>query len=162
MSLKDTINNTNTQKENIKTVANNIDNKLIELGGERATNLADVALKIQEMSKQYSKVAEIEMSKILKLGENDHYNKPYAENIIQLNINFIPKRIIAKIHIKDYKYNIRFIDSKFQNNKENGKNYSYVDIRAYITISKNNEFIIYAQHSYEYSDFILDYLLILG
>ena len=162
MSLKDTIDNTNTQKENIKTVANNIDDKLVELGGERATDLVDVPLKIQEMSKQYSKVAEFEMDKTLKLGVYDHTNQSYAENIIQLNINFIPKRIIVKIYRKNYKNTIRFIDSKFQNNKENGLKYSYADIRAYITISKNNECILYAQHSSQNIDFILDYLLVLG
>ena len=49
MSLKDTINNTNTQKENLKTVANKIDNKLVELGGEQATDLSDVANKMEGM-----------------------------------------------------------------------------------------------------------------
>lgn len=57
MSLTDTINNTNTQKENIKTVTNNIDNKLVELGGERAKDLNDVANKISAMVGQYKKIA---------------------------------------------------------------------------------------------------------
>lgn len=51
MPLKSTINNTNTQKENIKTVANNIDNKLVELGGEQIINLADVPNKIEKTIK---------------------------------------------------------------------------------------------------------------
>lgn len=58
MSLKDEINNTNTQKENIKTVANKIDNKLVELGGEQAINLADVPNKIKSMVKQYKYFAQ--------------------------------------------------------------------------------------------------------
>lgn len=49
MSLTDTINNTNAQKENIKTVATQIDNKLVELGGEKATNLSDVVSKMGAM-----------------------------------------------------------------------------------------------------------------
>ena len=57
MDLKNAINNTNAQKENIKTVANNIDNKLIELGGERATDLADVPNKIQNVKTMYKKTA---------------------------------------------------------------------------------------------------------
>lgn len=58
MSLTDTINNTNIQKENIKTVANTIDNKLVELGGERATNLNDVVNKMGAMVKgNYKKIA---------------------------------------------------------------------------------------------------------
>ena len=61
MSLTDTINNTNKQKENIKTVANNIDNKLIELGGERATDLADVPNKIQNVKTMYKKQLLVEI-----------------------------------------------------------------------------------------------------
>ena len=58
MSLISEINNTNTQKENIKTVANNIDNKLVSLGGQSATDLSDVPEKIQQMvTKNYKKLA---------------------------------------------------------------------------------------------------------
>lgn len=56
MSLTDTINNTNTEKENLKTVANNIDSKLVELGGEQAINLADVVNKMSAMVGQYKKI----------------------------------------------------------------------------------------------------------
>ena len=71
MDLKNTINNTNTQKENLKTVANNIDNKLVELGGERATDLADVVNKMDTMVGQYKKIAEGEYNSDLKVRDND-------------------------------------------------------------------------------------------
>lgn len=64
MSLTDTINNTNTQKENLKTVATKIDNKLVELGGEQAINLADIPNKIEVVENQYLKIAEIKNLKI--------------------------------------------------------------------------------------------------
>ena len=64
MSLISEINNTNTQKENIKTVANNIDNKLVSLGGQSATDLSKVPEKIQQMvTKNYKKYARIKINK---------------------------------------------------------------------------------------------------
>lgn len=103
MSLTDTINNTNKQKENIKTVANNIDNKLVELGGERATDLVDVVNKMGAMvTENYKKIAvgstplkfvlsrdEIEEKGVLvdetyyKLNKNNRIK-------IELNIDFKP------------------------------------------------------------------------
>lgn len=63
MDLKNTINNTNTHKENIKTVATQIDNKLVELGGEQATDLSDVANKMGAMvTGNYKKVADVEIN----------------------------------------------------------------------------------------------------
>lgn len=90
MDLKNTINNTNTQKENLKTVANNIDNKLVELGGERATDLADVANKMEGMVRQYNKCAVIEyVDKRIPL-KNLNY---YEDEKIVLNLNFTPKMV---------------------------------------------------------------------
>lgn len=104
MSLTDTINNTNTQKENIKTVATQIDNKLVELGGERATDLSDVPNKIEKTIKtQYVKIAEGIYNSDLKVRDNDINTGVIIDNDylqfekkIPLNINFIPKRIIFK------------------------------------------------------------------
>lgn len=104
MDLKSTINNTNTQKENVKKVATNIDNKLVELGGERATDLADVANKMEGMvTTQYVKIAEGEYNSDLKVRDEDRkegtlINNEYLqfEKKIPLNLNFTPKRIIFK------------------------------------------------------------------
>lgn len=76
MSLKDTINNTNTQKENIKTVANKIDNKLVELGGERATNLADVVNKIDSLKASLKKIyiKNVKQKVIVTSGYDRGYN----------------------------------------------------------------------------------------
>ena len=78
MPLKSTINNTNTQKENIKTVANNIDNKLVELGGEQATDLSDVPNKMQYMIGQYKHFAQGEYT--ISFIKND--NKCISDGII--------------------------------------------------------------------------------
>lgn len=92
MSLTDTINNTNTQKENIKTVATQIDNKLVELGGERATNLADVTNKMEGMvTENYKKVAS---------GSTENlFSKTTANALftIPLNLSFVPERIFCSI-----------------------------------------------------------------
>lgn len=89
MSLKDTINNTNTQKESIKTVANNIDSKLVELGGERATDLADVPNKIEKTMNEYSKIATIYPDMIFKCtrGEiNINYNLDFTPDFAIISI----------------------------------------------------------------------------
>lgn len=91
MSLKDEINNTNTQKENIKTVANNIDNKLVELGGEQATNLADVPNKMNGMISQYKKIA-IGGRKRFNLATGDE-----NELRIDINLNFTPTIIFCNV-----------------------------------------------------------------
>lgn len=115
MSLKDTINNTNTQKENLKTVANNIDNKLVELGGERATNLADVTNKMEGMvNTQYVKIAEGEYNSNLSVYDEERkegtlINNEYLqfEKKIPLNLNFTPKRIIFKFEYMNHSETIK-------------------------------------------------------
>jgi hypothetical protein len=58
MSLVTEINRTNTQKENIKKVATQIDDKLVALGGERATDLFDVPNKFKTLTtSSYKKIA---------------------------------------------------------------------------------------------------------
>lgn len=89
MSLTDTINNTNTQKENVKQVATQIDNKLIELGGERATDLNDVANKIGAMvTENYKKIAEIDSYKV-SFKEGETKTLTYS-----LPLKFNPTRLI--------------------------------------------------------------------
>lgn len=87
MSLTDTINNTNKQKENLKTVANNIDTKLIELGGERATDLADIPNKIEVVENQYLKIAEI---KNLRIWINT-----MPQTITFNKLSFKPKKVMV-------------------------------------------------------------------
>ena len=100
MDLKNAINNTNAQKENIKTVANNIDNKLIELGGERATDLADVPNKIQKMRENYIMCAEGNFG-----GTEYKYsiNGDTGIKVITLNLNltFVPKILLIEFEAKN-------------------------------------------------------------
>lgn len=92
MSLADTINNTNTQKENTKKVATQIDNKLVELGGERATDLADVPNKIENTVVQRKKVArftfDANYANVQILSKN-------GKIIKEININFIPSVVFV-------------------------------------------------------------------
>lgn len=101
MSLTDTINNTNTQKDNLKTVANNIDNKLVELGGERATDLADVANKMEGMvTTQYVKIAEGEYNSNLSVSNRRGTSggHTWVDLKLPLNLEFIPKRLIVHFY----------------------------------------------------------------
>ena len=129
MSLKDTINNTNKQKENAKTVATQIDNKLVELGGEQAENLSDVANKMEGMvTTQYVKIAEGSYNG--SLVQSDNYDQSISapslvERIksIPINLDFTPKRIILNfesIEVMDFdeKCIKLTLDSEFNHNKE--------------------------------------------
>lgn len=96
MDLKNTINNTNTQKENIKTVANNIDNKLVELGGEQAIDLSDVPNKINQLSKQYKKYAKVVYNRKIN-GSTSGYDA-YANFYIPIeNLGFNPTFAIIQL-----------------------------------------------------------------
>lgn len=109
MSLKTEIDNTNTQRENLKTVANKIDNKLVELGGEQATNLSDVPNKMGAMVGQYKKVANIK----------SNISIPSKKTItITTNLSFIPSIIIADID--NLSGNDFSINSLNQTNYSNG------------------------------------------
>ena len=103
MSLKDAINNTNKQKENVKTVANKIDNKLVELGGEQAVNLADVPNKIGAMvNTQYVKIAEGTYNSDLivnydsNLPNREDPKYAYVDINIPISIDFEPERVILR------------------------------------------------------------------
>lgn len=108
MSLVTEINRTGTETNKTKQVATNIDNKLVELGGERATDLADVVNKMDTMVGQYKKIAEGEYNSDLKVRDNDSQgtliNNEYLqfEKKIPLNLNFTPKRIIFKFEYMNH------------------------------------------------------------
>ena len=92
MDLKNTINNTNTAKEKTKTVATNIDNKLVELGGERAESLADIPNKIEVVENQYLKIAEIKNLRI--------WIDTIPQTITFNELSFTPKKVMALIFLE--------------------------------------------------------------
>lgn len=63
MSLVSEINRTETEKNKTKQVAVNIDNKLIELGGEQAIDLNDVQNKINTLFSKTDKIAVLDINK---------------------------------------------------------------------------------------------------
>lgn len=93
MDLKNTINNTNKQKENLKIVANKIDNKLMELGGEQATDLSDVPNKMNGMISQYKKIAITNMNNPVTFATEPQW----STTDIYLYANFHPSEIIVII-----------------------------------------------------------------
>ena len=108
MSLISEINNTNTQKENIKTVANNIDNKLVSLGGQSATDLSKVPEKIQQMvTKNYKKYARIKINKqFFNVSETGKKTLYFNE------LDFLPKEmflIVRDIPTIQNKYSFTII-----------------------------------------------------
>lgn len=89
MSLKDEINRTETEKNKTKTVATNIDNKLVELGGQRAIDLSDVPNKIGAMVKEnYKRVAKIATNTVIPIRQTIR---------IPINVSFTPTDIFLRI-----------------------------------------------------------------
>ena len=84
MSLITEINRTETEKNKVKKVATNIDNKLVELGGEQATDLADVPNKMEVMVKEYNRVATFDLA--IKIPVNNNTQTV----TIPTNTQFIP------------------------------------------------------------------------
>lgn len=160
MPLKSTINNTNTQKENIKTVANNIDNKLVELGGEQATDLSDVPNKIQKLIKQYNKVV-IGSKKCKQRSDIDPFS-----TIINVNADFVIKRVIGIISRDSTDFftqqNACYymgVDSSLHYSKNNAR-YNEKFGRVYIDNLSNNFTINYEYSEYSNEQFI--YYIALG
>ena len=93
MSLKDNVNNTNTQKDKLKRGKQNIDKKLIEHGGAKSTNISDVPNQIQKMVSKFSKVAFMEFT-----NKWDYNIRMIGR--INYNLDFTPK--IAIFYVTAY------------------------------------------------------------
>ena len=88
MSLKDNVNNTNTQKDKLKRGKQNIDNKFIALGGVKAENIEDVPRKMDFLVKNnYKRTA------------SGRVTAKWDYNIfgweVPINLKFKPSRIFA-------------------------------------------------------------------
>ena len=96
MSLTQEINRTETEKNKTKQVATNINNKLVELGGEQAANLNDVPNKINQLSKQYKKYAKVVYNR--KINGSTSGNNAYASFYISIeNLGFNPTFAIIQL-----------------------------------------------------------------
>lgn len=94
MNLKQEINRTEAEKNKTKQVAINIDNKLVELGGEQATDLADVPNKMGAMvTEQYRKVAFIDIPQGIEIPNIYNGVAPFTRTI-NYNISFTPKIVV--------------------------------------------------------------------
>ena len=92
MSLASEINRTETEKNKTKKVATNIDNKLVELGGEQAINLADVPNKIGAMvTKNYKRITRFNLNKDIT-----YTNTGFKSFEIPLNLEYVPSEIIIR------------------------------------------------------------------
>lgn len=107
MSLRDNINNTNIQKDKLKIGKRNIDNTLINIGGEKSTNIEDVPEKITNAIKQYKKIS------IIDLNFNDTGNS-WTENInIPINLSFLPNKYIIFLEDKGRRVYLSNIDGMY-------------------------------------------------
>ena len=144
MSLKDAINNTNTQKENIKTVAKNIDNKLVELGGEQAIDLVDVPNKIEKTIRDnYIQVAKNNgfIKKTYTQGEAgapEEGTKTYSFEFDIKNdllINFTPKSLKARVYVSFWE---KYYGSGGENVYEYLENIELININKRYYVNKTS------------------------
>ena len=116
MSLKDTINNTNTQKDKLKTGKRNIDNKIISIGGEKAINIADVPNKIQQaIDKNWTRIAVVTGQTFTQTKEQGkpETNPPavgtktysFKFKFKDIKLNFSPKNIKARVKVEFFDRN---------------------------------------------------------
>ena len=101
MNLKDTINNTNRQKENLKTGVNKINSKLIEIGGEQAFNLFDVPDKMQKIIENYAKIATVSTNVMLQEARD-------AETKINYSLDFHPDFAFIFFRLVNTNFNLDF------------------------------------------------------
>lgn len=135
MSLTSEINRTETEKNKTKTVAVNIDNKLVELGGEQAINLAEVPSKIDRALSGYNKISDGKCSVYMNLAEHVGSGNGLK---LPINVNAPLKHVIAKgkLNLGD-RYDITF-------DSERGLMVQYGNSRyfvAQIDISGNEAFL---------------------
>ena len=145
LNLKSEIDRLNNNKEKTKKVATNIDNKLVELGGERAIDLSDVPNKINKMIiDNYKKIAEISTKKSLNMKSN-LTNLGYAKNTIAMSLNFKPERIFAHYNDKDYVSFSGNVDSK--TNFSPTTQQKGLEVSCYIENVTQNSFDFYIQNN---------------
>lgn len=159
MSLKDTINNTNTQKENIKTVASNIDNKLVELGGERAKDLNDVANKMGAMVGQYKKFAEAKPNYEFQLERKSSNTVD-----IPLGLDFTPSSVTIKLSVHEGQ-GIAILNSKMNKDSTNyvEYNFSYYEAILYIeAISKEKLTLNYSSSATFTTTALIEHIIAIG
>lgn len=148
MSLKDTINNTNTQKNKLKTGKRNIDNKIISIGGEKAINIADVPNKIQQaIDRNWTRIAVVTGQTFTQTKEqgNPETNPPavgtktysFKFKFKDIKLNFSAKNIKARV-------NVEFFD---KNNTAGGSTtYFWFDLNTVNT----KQYIVYHNQSSQY------------
>lgn len=156
MDLKNTINNTNTQKDKLKIGKQNIDNKLVELGGEKAIDISDIPNKIKKLTEQYNKVAL--GSQICKPRGKGSYSK-----IINVNADFEIKRVISVVGLSNdlftqsYERRYMGIDSDKHNSSSNSRYNEYFG-KAYINNLSNNFKINFTEVKYAGNDYYIQYI----
>lgn len=96
MNLKNTIDNTNKYKNDLKIARNKINDRIISGGGSIANTISDVPNAIDEMLKQYKKIA---------MGELNYSKNfvSYRNNDVSIPVNFNASRIIVRFVKSNYK-----------------------------------------------------------
>ena len=151
MSLIQEINRTETEKNKTKQVATNIDNKLVELGGERATDLADVPNKIDETIKN-----NLRKSAVIDLGGIQNEGKDFFRKDFSDVLNFKPQKAILEFKLKGNEPssngspNYKILYTKYAVEMEQGKT-----VTLALQVSKNLSYssrIYFTRSTFKLSD----------
>lgn len=90
LKIKDAINKTEQIKNNTSKIKENINNKLVEIGGNRANNLASVPDEITNLTNNFENYAVIEINESHNMPKTDILTYPF-------NVGFKPKVGILNI-----------------------------------------------------------------
>ncbi len=125
-NLKNTITKTETLKNNIKTIFTQIKQSVIRGGGSDFKELAQTPKQIEDLLKQYKKIAILKYENDLLMDRNGSLN---------LNLTFNPSILIITVA---------------QNKKSLGDNRTSIKDIIIPNILQNNEFAIWWQSNYTY------------
>ncbi len=125
-NLQNTITKTETLKNNIKTIFNQIKQSIIRGGVSDFKELAQTPKQIEDLLKQYNKIAILKYENDLLMDRNGSLN---------LNLTFNPSILIITVA---------------QNKKSLGDNRTSIKDIIIPNILQNNEFAIWWQSNYTY------------
>ena len=141
MDLKNTINNTNMQKENLKVIRDSINKKLNDIGlslSASYSEIPNILNKLNECSKYAS-------------GTTNILTKQFEEKLtVNTNLSFVPTRIIAYVtcfYNGNYQFKEHFDSARIVKIHDGSR---YGELRI-INIKKNS-FVLYNTCSRHYFD----------
>ena len=122
MDLKNTIDKTDTIKNDLKLARNKINDKIISGGGTIANTISNVPEAIDEMLRNYKKIADIDVNVGIKIVDKPTYIRFEVPNFF---LDFTPSRYVFSFTHYDNKQNDIHWDTKNEHFIINPSNWTF-------------------------------------